>query len=95
MAEMRLEEQIQRLQEMKDYLGDFCRLMRETMDDLQNDIKFLRSQGFSVETEQTYQTGYYNPANENVEEVIHNVYTRHYDYLDYIIEQLKEALNER
>lgn len=91
MNEMSLEEQIRCMQEMRDYLGDFCGKMKNVMEKLQNDIKFLRSQGFSTETEETYQRGYYTPANDDVEHVISDIYTQHFDYIDRVIERLERA----
>lgn len=93
MNEMSLDEQIQRLREMKDYLGDFCKLMQETMVTMQNQIKYLRSQGFSIETEQTYQQRYYIPANNDVEHVISDIYNGHFNYIDEVIEDLERAKN--
>lgn len=93
MNEMSLDEQIQRLREMKDYLGDFCKLMKETMETMQNQIQFLRSQGFSIETEQTYQQRYYTPANNDVEHVISDIYSGHFNYIDEVIEDLERARN--
>lgn len=91
MNEMSLDEQIQRLHEMKDKLGDFCKMMQQTMGTMQNQIKYLRSQGFSIETEQTYQTRYYEPANSDVERVVTNIYGRHFTYIDEVIEDLERA----
>lgn len=91
MNEMSLDEQIRCMQEMRDYLGDFCGIMKNVMETLQSDIKFLRSQGFSTETEGTYQRGYYTPANDEVEHVISDIYTQHFDYIDRVIERLERA----
>lgn len=93
MNEMSLDEQIQCLREMKDYLGEFCKMMQQTMETMQNQIKYLRSQGFSIETEQTYQTRYYEPANSDVERVVSNIYGRHFTYIDEVIEDLERAKN--
>lgn len=93
MNEMSLEEQIRCLREMRAYLGDFCKEMSETMETMQNQMKFLRNQGLSIETEQVYQQRYYVPANQNVEQVISDIYSRHFSYLDGVIEDLEKALN--
>lgn len=93
MNEMSLDEQIQRLREMKGSLGDFCKIMQQTMETMQNQIKYLRSQGLSIETEQTYQTRYYAPANSDVERVISDIYGRHFNYIDEVIEDLECAKN--
>ena len=91
MDEMSLEEQIRCMQELRSDLEDFCQEMLRFMDELQQDIKFLRSQGFSTETEETYQRGYYTPANNQVEEVVGDVRGAHYDYIDRVIERLERA----
>ena len=93
MNEMSLDEQIQRLHEMKASLGDFCKMMQQTMETMQNQIKYLRSQGFSIETEQTYQTRYYTTANSDVEKVVSDIYGRHFAYIDEVIEDLERAKN--
>ena len=95
MNEMSLEEQIRCMQEMRSYLEDLSKIMLETMETLQSDIKYLRSVGFSVETEETYQQGYYIPANSKVEEVVGDIRQYHFDYIDRVIEQLEKALNRK
>lgn len=94
MSEMSLEEQIRCMQDMRDKLDEFCKIMRNNMDSFQDDIKYLRSQGFSTETEETYQKNYYLPANDNVDHVIHNIYNLHFDYIDRVINDLDAALHE-
>ena len=93
MAEMSLNEQIQRLEEMKEHLGDFCIMMSDTMDSMYNQIKYLRGEGFSIETEEQYQQRYYNPAKNDVEQVINDIQVHHFRYLDEVIEDLKAAAN--
>ena len=95
MSEMSLEEQIRCMKEMRAYLDDFCKLMQQEMDKLQNDIKYLRSQGFSKEEEETYQKNYYAPANSEVERVVNDIRQRHFGYIDKVVEHLEKALNEQ
>ena len=93
--EMSLQEQIQCMEQMRDELGNYCSMMRSTMDSFQDDIKELRIHGFSVETEERYQKGYYTPANNNVEQVINDIQILHFNYIDRVVEQLRKALNEQ
>ncbi len=95
MSEMSLDEQIHCMKQVRSDLEDFCKDMLGFMDDLQKDIIFLRSQGFSTETEETYQKGYYAPANDMVEEVVGDVRVKHFDYIDRVIERLERAKNRR
>jgi hypothetical protein len=92
MSEMSLREQIERLEDMKVKLDEFCHMMSATMEDMQGQIKYLRGEGFSIEKEEDYQIRYYTPAKDNVDEVIHDIQTRHFEYLDEVIEYLKRAL---
>lgn len=94
MNEMSLEEQIRCLEAMRTSLEDFCGIMQNVMDRFNNDIKSLRGQGFSVETEQTYQRDYYAPAKDDVDQVVSDIYHYHIDYLDRVINRLREVLNE-
>lgn len=93
MSEMSLENQIRCMQDMKEFLGDFCSLMRKEMTILDDQILGLKSQGFSIETEQTYRQRYYSPANNDVEQVIRNIHGRHFEYIDGVIEDLEKAKN--
>lgn len=93
--EMSLEEQICCMKQMREYLGVFCVIMRDTMDSFQDDIKYLRSVGLSTEIEEQYQKSYYTPANNNVEQVIGNIQHQHFDYIDRVVEKLEEALHEQ
>jgi hypothetical protein len=93
--EMRLEKQICCMKQMREDLGEFCVIMRGAMDSFQDDIKYLRSVGFSVETEEQYQKSYYTPANNDVEQVISDIQHQHFDYIDRVIEKLEELLHEQ
>ena len=94
MSEMSLTEQIRRLEEMKSYLGDFCIEMQNVMEKLNGQIVFLRSQGFSIETEQSYRQGYYTPAKSDVERVIKDIHTRNIPYIEDVISDLDEAQHQ-
>lgn len=91
MSEMSLEEQIRCMKEMKVYLEDFRLIMLQEMDKMRDQIDFLRSVGFSVETEKSYTQRYYTPARDNVEQVVADIGTRHFAYLDSVIEDLEHA----
>lgn len=91
MNEMSLNEQIQRLEEMKDYLNDFCKMMNDTMAEMYSHIKYLRGEGFSIETEEQYQERYYTPAKDKVDLVIYDIQTHHFRYLDEVIQYLYEV----
>ena len=93
MNEMSLEEQIRCMEQIRSELGVFCQEMGRYMEEMQKDIKFLRSNGLSIETEETYQIGYYTPANAKVEEVINDIQRAHFDYIDRVIKSLERAKN--
>ena len=93
MSEMSLEEQIRCMKEMRSYLGDFCKIMQHEMDTMKSQIDFLRSQGFSTETEQSYTQRYYNPAKNDVDQVVSHIYGHHFDFIDEVVEYLERAKN--
>ena len=95
MNEMSLEEQIRCMQDMRYKLEVFCETMRRYMDGFLEDIRYLRSYGFPIEKENDYKKGYYDPAKNDVDHVIDNVYRKHFDYIDRVIDYLERALHEQ
>lgn len=95
MSEMSLKEQIKCLEDMIQYLRDFSKKMDDTMHGLNNDIEYLRANGFSVETEETYRKGYYQPVKDKVDMVVSNINTIHRDYLERVKDRLERAVRER
>lgn len=94
MSEMSLREQINCLKTMRSDLDSFCGEMHRTMDKFNEDIKYLRAQGLSIETEERYQKAYYTPAKDDVDQVVSDIYQFHFDYIDRIIERLERAASE-
>ena len=95
MSEMRLEEQINCIDSMEQYLELFCELMIKVMEDLSKQAQFLRGEGLSVETEETYRNDYFNPAKEVVKDVIYNIENEHMVYLEKVRKDLIAALEEK
>ncbi|MDR1348069.1 MAG: hypothetical protein LBJ63_06545 [Prevotellaceae bacterium] len=92
MNEMELEVQIQKLQEMRSYLGDFCVEMNQQIDDLQTDLHGYKAHGFPREIADKYESFYYAPARNDIQEMITRINTYHYQYIDAVIEDLMRAL---
>ena len=67
--------------------------MCKEMEKMRNQIVFLRNQGFSTETEESYTQRYYTPANDEVEQVVSDIYGPHFTYIDGVIEDLERAKN--
>jgi hypothetical protein len=93
MAEMVLEVQIQKLEEMKSYLGDFCMLMNDHTEELRSNLHNYKAQGFPKEIADTYEQRHYAPARLTVEQMITRIHTLHYSYIDGVIEDLKRAIS--
>ncbi|MDR2286621.1 MAG: hypothetical protein LBE04_03985 [Prevotellaceae bacterium] len=93
MAEMILEVQIQKLEEMKSFLGEFCMLMNDQMEELRNNLHNYRAQGFPTEISDKYEERHYAPARSTVEQMITRIHTLHYNYIDGVIEDLTRAIN--
>jgi len=93
MAEMILEMQIQKLQDMKSDLNDFCVVMNDHMEDLRGNLYAYKAAGFPKEISDKYELRYYAPARATVEQMINRIYTLHYNYIDGVIDDLTRALN--
>jgi len=91
--EMILDVQIQNLQEMKQYLGEFSQIMNDVMEELRQNLYNYKSHGFPTEIADKYEQRYYAHARTTVEQMIQRIYTLHYAYLDGVIEQLTIARN--
>lgn len=94
MSEMSLEVQIQKLQEMENYLGDFCVAMNQHIDDLRSDLHAYKAAGFPIEIADKYETQYYMQTREEINQMINRIHTYHYQYIDGVIEVLYRAGNE-
>jgi len=93
MAQMILEMQIQKLQDMKSDLNDFSVLMNDHMEELRGNLYTYKSQGFPTEISDRYEQRHYAPARATVEQMIRRIYSLHYSYIDGVIEDLTRALN--
>ena len=90
MNEMSLNEQIQRLKEMKSYLENFSQEMIEVMEYFQEQIINLKKQGLSIETADTYLQCYYTPADSSIEQIVNDIRSRHIEYINRVIELLEK-----
>jgi hypothetical protein len=93
MAEMVLETQIQKLQDMKSDLNEFAIIMNNHMEELRQNLYNYKAQGFPREISDKYEQRHYAPARMTVEQMISRIYTLHYNYIDGVIEDLTRALN--
>jgi hypothetical protein len=93
MNEMILEMQIQKLQDMKSDLNDFCMLMNNHLEELRGNLYAYKAEGFPKEISDKYEQRHYAPARQTVEQMINRIYTLHYNYIDGVIEDLTRALN--
>jgi hypothetical protein len=90
---MELQVQIQKLQEMRNYLGEFCVAMNRHINDLQQDLYGYKAQGFPREIADKYESYYYAPARNEVQDMITRINIAHYQYIDSVIGDLIRALN--
>jgi hypothetical protein len=91
--EMILEVQIQKLQEMKQYLGEFAQMMFDYIEELRNELYENKAQGFPTEISDRYEQRHYAPARMTIEQMTTRIYTLHYNYIDSVIAALTRALN--
>ena len=92
MSEMVLVTQIQKLEDMKRDLTDFCVMMKNYMDETHNTLQGLKAQGFPKEKCDDYEKKYLLPAKEIVDQMIIRTTSIHYSYLNGVIIHLQNAL---
>ena len=92
MAQMVLVTQIQKVEQMKKDLTDYCMMMKSYMDEVHRTLQSLKAQGFTKEKCEDYETQYLQPAKKVVDEVIGRITTQHYKYLDDVKASLQKAL---
>jgi len=93
MAEMSLDVQIQKLQEMESYLGEFCMAMNQHIDGLRDDLHAYKAAGFPREAADKYESQYYMQTRGEVDQMINRIHTNHYQYIDSVIADLHRARN--
>ena len=91
-SEMTLVMQIQKLEDMKRDLTDFCIMMQNYMDEAHKKVQGLKAQGFPKEKCDDYEKKYLHPAKEIVDQMINRTTSIHYSYLDGVIIHLQNAL---
>lgn len=92
--ETKIEVQIRELKEMQKCLGDFCRKMKQQIEDLRTDLLECKAQGFPLDIAEKYEQKYYMSTNSKVQDIITRIRIAHSPYIESVIEQLKKALNE-
>jgi len=92
MSEMVLVTQIQKLEDMKRDLTDFCIMMKNYMDETHNTLQGLKAQGFPKEACDNYEKQHLHPAKEIVDQMINRIISMHYSYLDGVKIHLQNAL---
>jgi len=89
---MKLEVQIQKIDEMKASLNDICRYMSQTMQEVDTQLAAHRANGFSTEKADKYRTDYLTNTQGKVDDVIKKIQSAHQQYLDDVRERLVRAL---
>jgi len=89
MAEMSLELQKQKMLEMKAYLGEFCIKLNTGMTDLKNKLHQNRAMGFPKEIAARYEAGYYNPEKAKIDQLVQTIQSKHYEYINNVVADLK------
>ena len=92
MANMSLEVQIQKMLEMRAYLGEFCAKLNSGMDNLRNQLHQNVAMGFPIEIAATYEQAYYTTEKQEIDRLIQTIQTTHFDYIDGIVSDLRAPL---
>jgi len=93
MATMSLVTQMQKMQDMKRDLGDFCTNLNRLMNEIGSQLDGYVRQGFPVEIAQKYKAVFYNPQKNDIDNLIAEVQSKHFEYIDDTIAELNAAAN--
>lgn len=85
--------QIQKLQEMKSDLWNFCSLMQNQMSGLHSNLLTYKQQGFPKEIADKYEQRHYATAKNTIDQMTSRINTLHMNYLDGVIADLTRAVN--
>lgn len=93
MAEMSLDVQIQKMLEMKAFLGEFCIKLNTGMTDLKNKLHQNRAMGFPKEIAAHYEAAYYNPEKSKIDQLVQTIQSAHYKYISDVVAEFKATGN--
>lgn len=95
MAENNLGVQKQKAIEMKGKVQEFAAVLTNKMDDLEDDLVQSVRAGFPRDIAETYHGGYYSPDRSIIDGLSKDMLTRHVDYLNRLIADLTDAINQK
>ena len=93
MAEMSLDVQIQKMHEMKAFLGEFCVKLNTGMTDLKSKLHQNRAMGFPKEVAAHYEGTYYNPEKAKIDQLVQTIQSTHYKFLNDVIAEFNATKN--
>jgi len=86
-------EQIALVQQVKNDLEELCMLIEKHKNDLGSSFYEYRRQGIPLEVADEYQTKHWDSLESTVDDIIKNISSAHYTYLDDVISALRELMN--
>lgn len=90
-----LQIQLQRSIEMKAKVQEFAAILTHKMDDLEDTLVQSVRAGFPEDVAATYHGGYYVPDRSIINDLSKDMLTRHVNFLDKLIAELTDAINQK
>ena len=90
-----VEIQLQKAIEMKEKTQEFSRILTRTMEELESMLEQFVRAGFPEDIAGTYYGGYYMPDRNIVDTLSNDIQTRHVDFLNRVIDDLKGAVDQK
>lgn len=87
--------QLQRAIEMKGKVQEFAVLLTQKMDELEDTLIQSVRAGFPEDIADTYHGGYYTPDRAIIDDLSKDMNTRHVDFLDRVIADLTDGVNQK
>ena len=93
MAEMSLDLQIQKMLEMKAFLGEFCIKLNAGMTGLKGKLDTNRAMGFPKEVAARYEASYYTPEKAKIDQLVQTIQNTHYKYINDVVAEFEATKN--
>lgn len=89
-----VEKQLQKAIEMKGKVQEFAKILTYRMENLEGTLVQSVRAGFPEDIAATYHSRFYTPDRAIINELQKDMLTRHVDFLDKLIADLTDAINQ-
>lgn len=95
MATTNVEVQLQKAIEMKGTVQEFAAILTQRMNELNDMLDYYVRSGFPEDIAKTYYINYYTPDNDIISDLSKKMMSKHVEFLDNVIVDLKRAKDRK